>query len=487
MGKMKIKITGTLLTSCVLALTACSSISPVTGSANEKEFKTQALTFSYILRKLNRFIADDNGNAMVKELLFGQFKYETLLREIISENPDLLIGINAMEAVRLRREQSPSFDSFIASLGSAPAIISTFAGNGEECSDPSYLCGDGDPATSASLSNPGPLAVDSHGNVYIGDSGIRRVRKIFAGDENIYGFAGNGDYCSDPTSACGDNDDASNAVFGDINGLAVDTGDNIYILDAEAQKIRKVNASDGKISTVAGTGEACSDPFDTCGDGGDAVSASLGYSQGIAVDTAGNIYIADAGIRRIRKINASDGKINTIAGNGEECPDTESLCGDGEDAASAALGSIEAIALDKAGNIYVTDGTTRKVKIIRVSDNKIYTFAGGAAECSDPTCGDGGPATEARFMDPRGLAIDNNDNVYITDVDGRKIRKVNAGNGKISTVAGDGNGCSDPSDSCGDGEAATRGQLGNPTELAVDSAGNIYVNDSDTQKIRKIK
>jgi hypothetical protein len=485
---MKNKTGKILITSIILALAACNTI-PVSqvNTSSENAFNTTALSQSYLLRKLNRWIAEDDGPKMVKELVYAQFKHENTLRDIISDDTGIFDAIVAMDEVQARRDASPAFNLFIESLNSPPAIISTFAGDGNECDDPLYICGDGGDATSASLTQPGSLAVDSSGNVYIADVGIRKVRVVTNSDNKIETFAGNGDYCSNGSLSCGEGGDATNAPFGDINGLGLDGSDNLYILDAQVQKVRKITGS--TINTVAGNGDACLDPFDSCGDGEDATSASLSYSQGIAVDTAGNIFIGDAGIKRVRKVNAADGKISTVAGNGEECQDEFETCGDGDDATNAALGSIEGVAVDSVGNIYIADGSTRKIKKVNASTGKISTVAGGGRDsCNAPTesCGDGGPATSARLFDPRGVAVDSDGNIYIADVDGEKVRKVSASTGKISTVAGHGESCGDPFGSCGDGGPATGGLLGNLTEIAMDGDGNFYINDGDTQKVKKI-
>ncbi len=211
-------------------------------------------------------------------------------------------------------------------------VITTIAGTGTA----GYL-GKRGPATSIELDDPSGVAVDASGNVYIADSNNSMVRKV-----NTSGmmstFAGNGnrgDY--------GNNCNAGSAELNSPRGIAVDASGNVYIAEELSQRIRKVNTS-GIISTIAGNGRS-----GYSGDGGSAVSAKLNTPLGVAVDAAGNIYIADVGNNRIRKVDTS-GIISTVAGNG-----TRGYSGDGDAASSAQLNSPRGVAVDASGNIYIAD------------------------------------------------------------------------------------------------------------------------------------
>ena len=325
-------------------------------------------------------------------------------------------------------------------------VITTAAGGG-----PSL--GDNGPAASAQLLYPYDVAVDAAGSLYIADTGHNRIRKVSNGV--IATVAGTGTCCFS-----GDNGPAASAqVFGP-QGVAVDSAGNLYIADFLSHRIRKV--SNGVITTVAGNGTS-----GFSGDNGPATSAQLSYPAGVAVDSAGNLYIADTSNNRIRKV--SGGVISTVAAIGTCC-----FSGDDGPATSAQLANPGGVAVDSAGNLYITDPWNYRVR--RVSNGVISTVAGNGVVGFS---GDNGPATSARFTDPEGIAVDSAGNLYIADTVGSRIRKVS--NGVISTVAGTGTyGFS------GDNGPATSAQLSYPHGVAVDSAGNLYIGDTANESIRKI-
>src|SRR5271157_2356151 len=325
--------------------------------------------------------------------------------------------------------------------------ITTVAGNGT-----SGYSGDGGPATSASLWGPSGVAVDSAGNLYIGDMVNNRIRKVSGG--TITTVAGNG-----TSGHSGDGGPATSASLYYPWGVAVDLAGNLYIADTYNAVIRKV--SGGTITTVAGGGNG------QLGDGGPATSASLNYPTGVALDSAGNLYIADADTQRIRKV--SGGTITTVAGNG-----TYGFSGDGGPATSASLGGPRGVAVDSAGNLYMAE--LYNMRIRQVSGGTIKTFAGnGAFRYS----GDGGPAASASLNYPTGVALDSAGNLYIADSSNNRIRGV-AG-GTITTIAGNGF-----ENFSGDGGLATSASLSLPEGVAADSAGNLYIADSGNQRIRKV-
>jgi uncharacterized protein (TIGR03437 family) len=292
--------------------------------------------------------------------------------------------------------------------------------------------------------------VDAAGNLYIADTGHSRIRKVSGGA--ITTVAGGG-------SSIGDNGPATSAQLSSPNGEAMDTAGNLYIVDSG--RVRKV--ANGVISTVAGIGT-----FGFSGDNGPATSAELDYPAGVAVDSAGNFYIADTGNHRIRKV--SGGVITTVAGNG-----TLGFSGDNGLATSAQLDYPGGVAVDSAGNLYIADSYNFRIR--KVSNGVITTVAGNGA----PGFGGGGdgPATSAALSRPSGIAVDSAGNLYIAEFNSSRIRKVS--NGAITTVAGSGT----PGFS-GDNGPATSAQLNGPEGVAVDSAGNLYIADFGNNRIRKV-
>jgi Bacterial Ig domain/Fibronectin type III domain/NHL repeat len=245
--------------------------------------------------------------------------------------------------------------------------------------------------------------------------------------------------------------------------VAVDAAGNLYISDRANQRIRKVSTS-GKISTIAGVGGA-----GYSGDGGSAVLAKLKNPSGIAVDSAGNVFFADMGNSRIRKISAS-GTITTVAGTG-----VAHFSGDGGPAVSAAINHAEGVAVDSKGNIYISDTGNSRIRMINAA-GIINTVAGtGAAGFS----GDGGPAISAKLNKPVGIALDSSGKLYIADCYNNRIRVINSGN--IATLAGDG-----APGLTGDGGHAMSASLKFPSGVSVTAAGNVYIADWHNQCVRVI-
>jgi sugar lactone lactonase YvrE len=332
-----------------------------------------------------------------------------------------------------------SFNLYIADQGNnrirkvvggvITTVAGTVAGNGNCASS-----GDGGPATSAQICGPSGVAVDSSFNLYIAEQFNCRIRMVSVGV--ITTVAGNGN-----CGYTGDGGPATSAQISNPSGVAVDSAFNLYIAD-QGNRIRKV--SGGVITTVAGNGNCAS-----TGDGGPATSAQICGPSGVAVDGTGNLYIADRGNNRTRKVAA--GVINTIAGNG-----LYSYSGDGGLAINAQLGSISALATDNSGNLFISDSGNNRVRVVS-SGGTISTFAGGGTQ----GLGDGGPATSASLSSPRGLAVDSQHNVFIADSGNQLLRKVSGGIiTSIATIAGMG---SYPFS--GDGG------------VAVDSQGDVFVSE----------
>jgi sugar lactone lactonase YvrE len=324
-------------------------------------------------------------------------------------------------------------------------MISTVAGNGT-----GGFSGDNGPATSAQLYFPDAVAVDTSGNLYIADLYNRRIRKVSNGA--ITTVAGNG--------LVGDNGAAAGAQLSFPAGLTLDSANNLYVADEMSTRVREV--SDGVITTVAGNGTVAFGD-----DNSPATSAQLSQPFGVAVDSAGDLYIADTGYSRVRKV--SNGVITTVAGNG-----TAGFGGDGGPATSAQLYTPQGIAVDSAGNLYIADSGNGRIR--EVSDGVITTVAGNG---TTGFSGDNGPATRAQLNGPTGVALDAAGNLYFSDRDNQRIRKIS--NGVITTVAGSGT-----AGFSGDSGPAASAQLSEPFGVALDSAGNLYVADLSNQRVRKV-
>ena len=334
--------------------------------------------------------------------------------------------------------------------------------------------GDGGPATSATIYEPAALAFDAAGNLYIADSFDGRIRKVSNGTITTVAGNGSGPGPANPLGNLGDGGPATNATLSNPSGVACDSSGNLYIADSGNYRIRKVSPG-GIITTVVGNGH-----INDSGDGGPAIAASLEPTS-VALDAAGNLYIADF-YHRIRKV--SQGIISTVAGTG-----ANGFSGDGGPAVSATLESPRGIAVGSNGTIYFGDspqefelgsGRVREVmangNINTLAGNGLYGFSG-----------DGGPAVSATLswlppgpsQSAPGLAVDGRGNVYIADTANNRVRMVSGG--IITTVAGDG-----IAGFSGDGGPASSAELNFPTGVAVDSAGNLYIVDLENFRIREV-
>jgi putative addiction module component (TIGR02574 family) len=328
-------------------------------------------------------------------------------------------------------------------------IITTVAGSGTN-----GYSGDGGLATNANLSFVQNVSVDMIGNLFIADAGNNLIRKLGT----------NGIISTVAGRILNDGDFATNATLYFAYGTAFDTNGNLYIADANNNRIRKVDTN-GIISTVAGDGIAA-----YSGDGGVATNASLNHPYSIAPDTLGNLFIADRNNFRIRKVD-TNGNISTVAGTG-----SAGFSGDGGAATNAKISSVSSIAVDAVGNCFMADAANERIRKVDASGN-ISTMAGTG---SFGFSGDGGAATNATFINPSSVALDSAGNFYIVDGGNARIRKINT-NGIISTVAGNGSHAYS-----GDGGAATNASFVNPIAVTVDSVGNIFISDSFNMVVRKV-
>lgn len=298
----------------------------------------------------------------------------------------------------------------LAQVKVAPGTIATIAGNNTQ-----GYAGDGGPATSAELNLPFH-AVFAGGNLYIADQVNNVVRYVTGGNGNISTIAG--------TGAAGFTNDGMKAVTAELaspTGVALDGSGNLYIADTQNSAIRMVTAA-GIISTVAGNELA-----GYGGDGSGALAAELTKPSSVLLDSSGNIYIADSGNNVIRKVTKSTGNISTYAGNFN----TPGYTGDGGQATRAGLSAPVAIAMDAAGNLYIADTNNNAVR--KVAANGIITTVAGNG--TPGFSGDGGRAVFAQLSHPKGVAVDAAGNVYISDTFNSRIRMVTP-NGIIGTVVG---------------------------------------------------
>jgi sugar lactone lactonase YvrE len=269
---------------------------------------------------------------------------------------------------------------------------------------------------------------------------------------------------SDTSGATGDGGAATAATFEGLSAVAADSMGNVYVADAAANEVRKFTPG-GNIVRVAGTGTSGSS-----GDGAVATSATLNTPSGVAVDAAGNVYIADTGNNKIRMVSAATGDISTIAGTG-----TAGYTGDQGTPAAATLNAPMQLAWSPLGILYVADTGNSVVREIALNEQLITTFAGNGTQAFD---GDGGVSQAAELASPQSVAVDGNGVVYIADTGNNRIREVSEG--EISTIAGQ-----TSSGFNGDGTAANA-TLTAPQGVAADTAGNVYVADTGNDRVRVI-
>lgn len=306
--------------------------------------------------------------------------------------------------------------------------------------------GDNQPAIEAKLSDPVGVTASTYG-IYIADRGNNRIRKV-------------------------DQDGLITTVASSLNqpsGVAMDSEGNLYIADGWNNRVLKRTATPpNSIITVAGDGSAAFG-----GDDGPATSAQLDSPNGIVLDSEGNLYIADTNNHRIRKVDLT-GKITTVAGNGDS-----GYNGDNQPATGASLNFPMDVAVDSAGNLYIADMDNHRVRKVD-THGQITTVAGNGHNGSG---GENGPAIEAR-VNPYGVALDQAGNLYIADPTSDKILKVDS-EGILTSVAGGGI-------SSGNEEvydfSAKKAHLSNPFGLTVDSSGKtLYFAEYDTKLIRKVR
>ena len=375
--------------------------------------------------------------------------------------------------------------------------------------------GDGGPAREAALGLPEHLALDSRGDLYICDNGNNRIRKVEMGTGIITTVLGTGDAAS-----YGDGGPATEAAVNVPDSIFIDAHDNLYVGEAGGYRLRKVDVATGIVSTIAGNGvpgwgedgvpatETHTNPVESgiwadpdgtvfysdCSgrlrrvdadtgivttvaggtsihDGGPATEAFISNPRGIAVDRDGRVYVADMQHDRVRSIDPSTGTMSTVAGNGGR--------GDGGDngpATAAFFLNICDVAVDSQRRLIIADTLNGRVRRVE-ADGTVHTVAGNGQRWDG---GDGGPATAAGLVTAQSVAIGPDGDLYVGDSAGR-IRVVEHGSGTIRTFAGNGQ-----HGYTGDGGPASRARIGAPAAIRFDGAGNLYFADLTQHVVRKV-
>src|SRR5277367_6254 len=356
----------------------------------------------------------------------------------------------------------------VREIVASSGVINTVAGVAGKCG----YNGDGIAATSAKLYFPQGVALDGSGNLYIADINNSLVRRVDLTSGIITTYAGTPGTAGFPAN----NVLATSASLNGPEALAVDTGGNLFIADQYDQVVCRVDATSKNITIVAGTG---SQGFG--GDGGPATSATLNTPAGLAVDGAGNIYIADYSNSRVREVLSPTSKttpnqINTIVGNS-----TFGYNGDGGVGTATELTNPVGLFVDAAtGNLWIADYWSNRVRLYTASTKIVTTVVGSGL------VGDGGPATSASLYYPRNPALDAKGDLFFVDAQNDRIREVSASDQTISTVVGTGIPCPTGTDTCGDGGPATAAALFMPRTIAIEPSGNLLVADDGDNRIREV-
>jgi RHS repeat-associated protein len=416
---------------------------------------------------------------------------------LLSDPQGLALGANGLLIADTGNNEIRRADSSTAVIKDVAGGVGSFG-----------QTGDGGSAVDAGLDLPAGITSDSHGDVFIADGGSGRVQEIAAYTHTQFGISMTaGDVYTVAGSAAGfagvsgDGGPATSAFFSGTAGIAVDAAGSLYITDIGNNRIQKVSAQTGNISTVAGSATGVSGDS---GDGGPATAALLHLPQQVAVDTAGDLFIADSGNNQVREVPAATGNgmtagdIYTVAG---ATTGTAGITGDGGPASSALLNFPYGLASDASGDIYIADASNNRIQEIAAASHTqwgqamtaghIYTVAGSATGTADNT-GDGGPATSARLDFPAYLTVDPSGNLYLADAFNNRYREVAAANGTqwgqamtaghIYNVAGSATGASGNS---GDGGPATSARLNTPLGIGTDPSGDLFLTDS-SNRLREV-
>jgi DNA-binding beta-propeller fold protein YncE len=325
------------------------------------------------------------------------------------------------------------------------------------------FAGDGGPAEKALLNGPFDVCFDRAGNLYFSDTFNNRIRRVAARTGVITTVAGNGE-----KGYSGDGGPATAAALDEPYGVVVDRDGNLYIADRLNRRVRKVSAGSGTITTLAGTGDARYG-----GDGGLAVRASLAEPNGLAFapgETA--LYITDVADNRVRIVNLAAGTIATFAGTG-----AAEHSGDGGPARAAGTFGARAVKVGLDGTVYILERQGSSLRAVDPATGIITTVAGTTARGYG---GDGGPAIDAVFDAPKEMAIDRDGSLLIVDTENHAIRRIGRGTGIVTNFAGGRQGQG------GDGGPAEAAGLDRPHGAVVGPDGAVYIGDTNNHRVRKV-
>ena len=327
------------------------------------------------------------------------------------------------------------------------AAINTVAGPGADAA------GDTGVRTAAGLPlrEPAGVATDAGGNLFISDTQNQVIRRVDAADGSVTTIAG----AEGIAGFSGDGGPAAAARLSDPSQLAFDAAGDLYFVDGGNGIVRRIDAKTGIITSVAGS------------------AAGNGQIAGLAVDAAGDVFVADSLHSLVRRVDALSGKITTVAGDG-----THGYAGDGGPAVDAELAGPAGLAVDAAGNLYIADSLNSRVRRVDAASGTIKTVAGDGSYGAGA---DGLAATSVALSYLSGLAVDAAGNLFIADTGNSRVLRVDAASGVLTTLAGSG-----IRGFAGDGGAAAGAKLDAPTELAVTAGGAVYIADTGNSRIRLV-
>ncbi len=325
------------------------------------------------------------------------------------------------------------------------------------------FAGDGGPATAALLNGPFDVVFDGAGNLFFSDTFNNRIRRVDARTGIITTVAGNGD-----KGYSGDGGPAAQAALAEPYGVVVDRAGNLYVADRLNRRVRRIDAASGTITTLAGTGEAA-----YSGDGGPAAAAGLAEPNGLAFGPGERLlYITDVADNRVRVVDLTTGRIATFAGTG-----AAEHSGDGGKATEAGTFGARAVKVGPDGTVYILERQGSSLRAVDPNTGIISTIAGTTAR---GFAGDGGPALAAVFDAPKEMAIDRDGSLIIVDTENHAIRRIDRTTNLVSTIAG---GHKGPD---GDGGPATAAGLDRPHGAVVGPDGAIYIGDTNNHRVRKV-
>lgn len=343
------------------------------------------------------------------------------------------------------------------SISQAAGKCKTIGGTGD-----SYYTGDGGLATNADIGGPFGLVVGPDGALYVCETISHVVRRLDLKTGKISTAAGNG-----RRGYSGDGGPATMATLNEPYEVRFDGGGNMYFVEMRNNVVRRVDAKSGIISTVAGNGKA-----GFSGDGGPATKAELKQPHSIALDGAGHLYICDIGNHRIRVVDLNAGTIDTFAGTGEKKPTP-----DGAPIKGTPLNGPRALDFDGQHTLYLALREGNAVYRMDLNSQTLHHVAGTG---SKGYSGDGGDARKALLSGPKGIALGPDGDIYLADTESHTIRVIRADTGIIETVVGTGQKGDGP-----DGDAL-KCRLARPHGIFVDSRGNLYIGDSENNRVRRV-